>query len=89
MKEALNTINQPTNQLIAVYSDEILYQIQIQTCLEKYASEILPLIFQYLGRATNEIDKNPKGLVKSYYALEMFCENLGKKRIYTCYTTAL
>ena len=34
MKEALNTINQPTNRLIAVYSDEILYQIQIQTCLE-------------------------------------------------------
>ena len=34
MKEALNTINQPTNRLIAVYSDEILYQIQIYTCLE-------------------------------------------------------
>jgi hypothetical protein len=34
MKEALNTINQPTNRLTVVYSDEILYQIQIQTCLE-------------------------------------------------------
>lgn len=50
----------------------------LQPDISKYASEILPLIFQYLGRATNEIDKNPKGLVKSYYALEMFCENLGE-----------
>ncbi|XP_076111369.1 importin-4-like isoform X2 [Mytilus galloprovincialis] len=49
----------------------------LQPDISKYASEILPLVFQYLGRATNEIDKNPKGLVKSYYALEMFCENLG------------
>lgn len=50
----------------------------LQPDISKYASEILPLIFQYLGRATNEVDKNPKGLVKSYYALEMFCENLGE-----------
>ncbi|OWF34795.1 Importin-4 [Mizuhopecten yessoensis] len=50
----------------------------LQPDISKFASELLPLLFQYLGRATQEADKNPKGLTKSYYALEMFCENLGK-----------
>ncbi|XP_033755786.1 importin-4-like [Pecten maximus] len=50
----------------------------LQPDISKFASELLPLLFEYLGRATKEADKNPKGLTKSYYALEMFCENLGK-----------
>ncbi|XP_069113686.1 importin-4-like isoform X2 [Argopecten irradians] len=50
----------------------------LQPEISKFASELLPLLFQYLGRATLEADKNPKGLTKSYYALEMFVENLGK-----------
>ncbi|KAJ8302474.1 hypothetical protein KUTeg_018870 [Tegillarca granosa] len=39
--------------------------------ISKFASELLPLLFQYLGRATQEAEKNPRGLTKSYYALEM------------------
>ena len=27
-----------------------------------------------------EAEKNPKGVIKSHYALEMFCENLGKNK---------
>ncbi|XP_071092179.1 importin-4-like [Haliotis cracherodii] len=51
----------------------------LQPNISKFASELLPLLFQYLGRATQEADKNPKGLTKSYYALEMFIENLEKE----------
>ncbi|KAL5021050.1 hypothetical protein ScPMuIL_000205 [Solemya velum] len=50
----------------------------LQPDISKFASELLPLLFQYLGRATEEAEKNPKGITKSYYALEMFCENLDK-----------
>jgi len=49
-----------------------------QPDISKYASEILPLLFQYLLQVSQEGDKNPRGLTRSYYALEMFCQNLGK-----------
>lgn len=39
---------------------------------------MLPLLFLHLGKATQEAEKNPRGLTKSYYALEMFIENLRK-----------
>ncbi|KAK7114904.1 importin-4-like [Littorina saxatilis] len=51
----------------------------LQPNITKYSSELLPLLFQYLGKATQEADKNPRGLTKSYYALEMFIENLGQE----------
>lgn len=50
----------------------------LQPSISKYAEQLLPLLFQYLGKATQEADKNPRGLTKSYYALEMFIENLSK-----------
>ena len=28
-----------------------------------------------------EVEKNPKGVIKSHYALEMFCENLGMNQV--------
>ena len=31
-----------------------------------------------MAKAEAAGDKDPKGLMNSYYALEMFCENLGK-----------
>ncbi|KAK7498967.1 hypothetical protein BaRGS_00009776 [Batillaria attramentaria] len=51
----------------------------LQPDITKYTSELLPLLFQYLGKATQEADKNPRGLTKSYYALEMFIENLNQE----------
>ncbi|KAL3859840.1 hypothetical protein ACJMK2_010031 [Sinanodonta woodiana] len=50
----------------------------LQPKISKYASQVLPLLFQYLGRASQEADKNPRGLTRSYYALETFCQNLEK-----------
>ncbi|XP_013410822.1 importin-4-like [Lingula anatina] len=50
----------------------------LQPDISKYASELLPLLFDYLNKAINSADKNPGGLVKTYFALETFCENLGK-----------
>lgn len=49
----------------------------LQPEITTFASELLPLLFQYLSKASQEAEKNPRGLTKSYYALETFCENLG------------
>lgn len=49
----------------------------MQPEITTFASELLPLLFQYLSKASQEAEKNPRGLTKSYYALETFCENLG------------
>ncbi|ESO82779.1 hypothetical protein LOTGIDRAFT_229803 [Lottia gigantea] len=51
----------------------------LQPDITKYASELLPLLFQYLGQASQNPESNPRGLTKVYYALEVFCENLEKK----------
>ncbi|XP_052817169.1 importin-4-like [Mya arenaria] len=50
----------------------------LQPDISKYASEVLPLLFQYLLQVSQDADKNQRGLTRSYYALEMFCQNLGK-----------
>ncbi|KAH3769238.1 hypothetical protein DPMN_170487, partial [Dreissena polymorpha] len=50
----------------------------LQPDISKYASEVLPLLFQYLLQVSQDADRNPRGLTRSYYALEMFCQNLGK-----------
>ncbi|XP_045193420.2 importin-4-like [Mercenaria mercenaria] len=50
----------------------------LQPDISKYASDVLPLLFQYLLQVSQEGDKNSHGLTRSYYALEMFCQNLGK-----------
>ncbi|XP_041375551.1 importin-4-like [Gigantopelta aegis] len=51
----------------------------LQPDISKFASQLLPVLFQHLRQETHNADKNPHGLTKSYYALEMFCENLGKE----------
>ncbi|ELT89259.1 hypothetical protein CAPTEDRAFT_159396 [Capitella teleta] len=48
----------------------------LQPNISKYSSELLPLLFECLTRATADITKDPRGVTKTYYALEMFCENL-------------
>merc|ERR1712142_730530 len=50
----------------------------LQPDISKHSTTLLPLIFDHMTKASAEIDKNPRGLTKSYYALEMFVENLGK-----------
>lgn len=50
----------------------------LQPDISKYSNELLPLLFGYLSEATKDADKDPRSITKSYYALEMFCENLGK-----------
>ena len=50
-----------------------------QPDISKYSNELLPLLFGYLSEATREAAMDPRSVTKSYYALEMFCENLGKK----------
>ncbi|GFN80012.1 importin-4 [Plakobranchus ocellatus] len=49
----------------------------LQPDISQYAAQLLPLLFVYLNKSMEEVEKNPKGLVKSHYALETFCENLG------------
>ncbi|XP_064599081.1 importin-4-like isoform X2 [Liolophura sinensis] len=51
----------------------------LQPQISKYASEILPLIYGNISQAVQEEATNPTGIGKCYYALEMFCENLGKR----------
>nr|XP_006824744.1 PREDICTED: importin-4-like [Saccoglossus kowalevskii] len=51
----------------------------LQPHISKYHASILPLLFEYLNqvRAHPATQKDPIGVTKMYYALEMFCENLG------------
>ena len=57
----------------------------LQPDISKFSAELLPILFDYLSQATQHIDKDPKGVIKTYYAVEMFVENLGKDRsIYIC-----
>lgn len=36
------------------------------------------MLFQYLLQVSQDGEKNPRGVTRSYYALEMFCQNLGQ-----------
>nr|CAD7413427.1 unnamed protein product [Timema cristinae] len=58
------------------------------TCFEQchqpeishYASELLPVLFDYLSQLCSQLQNNgkePPGVDRMFYALEMFCENLG------------
>ncbi|XP_072013320.1 importin-4-like [Amphiura filiformis] len=49
----------------------------LQPDISKYHADLLPLLFDYLSKASQTADEKPKGITKTYYALEMFCENLG------------
>ena len=50
----------------------------LQPDISKYHADLLPLLFDYLGKASQTAEEKPRGITKTYYALEMFCENLGK-----------
>ena len=50
----------------------------LQPDISKFSAELLPVLFDYLTQATQHIEKDPRGVTKTYYALEMFVENLGE-----------
>ncbi|KAL8619425.1 hypothetical protein ACOMHN_011776 [Nucella lapillus] len=84
MKVMLHSVCQGLNDAEPVVRNAALFALgqfseHLQPDITKFAAELLPLLFQYLGKATQEADKNPRGLTKSYYALEMFIENLGQE----------
>ena len=49
----------------------------MQPDISKYSGELLPILFSSLNSATLQMEKEPRVITKTYYALEMFCENLG------------
>ncbi|XP_067002902.2 importin-4 [Anabrus simplex] len=52
----------------------------LQPDISRYASELLPVLFEYLAQLCSQLQQNgkePPGLDRMFYALEMFCENLG------------
>ncbi|XP_033626576.1 importin-4-like isoform X1 [Asterias rubens] len=53
----------------------------LQPDISKYHAELLPLLFDYLSQVSATADQSPKGVTRIYYALEMFCENLGSDEL--------
>lgn len=54
----------------------------LQPDISQYAPHLLPILFDYLERLCNQIQekgKEPPGLDRMFYALEMYCENLGEE----------
>ncbi|XP_064467073.1 importin-4-like [Ornithodoros turicata] len=51
----------------------------LQPDIGKYASDVLPMLFNYLSETAEHLKlkgKNPPSLSKTFYALETFCETL-------------
>ncbi|XP_066250026.1 importin-4-like [Euwallacea similis] len=51
----------------------------LQPEISQYASDLLPVLFEYLGQMLKQIEvekKDPPSLERLFYALETFCENL-------------
>lgn len=51
----------------------------LQPEISQYSSELLPVLFEYLGQVCAHIKqekKEPPSINRMFYALEMFCENL-------------
>ncbi|XP_071878378.1 importin-4 [Bombus fervidus] len=51
----------------------------LQPNISQYSSELLPVLFEYLGQICAHIKqekKEPPSVDRMFYALEMFCENL-------------
>lgn len=54
------------------------FSYHMQPDISKFHSELVPLLLNYLSQAVQDpVESNRKGLSRIYYALEMFCENLG------------
>ncbi|KAH9499795.1 Importin-4 [Bulinus truncatus] len=82
LSQMLHTVCQGLNDPSHIVRNAALFTVgqfseHLQPDISNYASELLPILFQYLNKSMEEMEKNPKGVVKSHYALEMFCENLG------------
>lgn len=53
----------------------------LQPDISRYSSELLPILFEYLGHICTFIKqekKEPPSVDRMFYALEMFCENLSE-----------
>ncbi|CAH1780460.1 unnamed protein product [Owenia fusiformis] len=53
----------------------------LQPDISKYAAELLPVLLDYITKVIQEsiqTKKDTSGTTKTFYALEMFCENLDK-----------
>ncbi|XP_060832672.1 importin-4-like [Bombus pascuorum] len=53
----------------------------LQPNISQYSSELLPVLFEYLGQICVHIKqekKEPPSVDRMFYALEMFCENLNE-----------
>lgn len=61
--------------------------MHFQPEISEFADELLPVLFQYLQQLCNRINqqgeggKEPQGVDRMFYALEMFCENLGDRLV--------
>nr|XP_033340225.1 importin-4-like [Megalopta genalis] len=54
----------------------------LQPDISKYSSELLPVLFEYLGQICAHIKqekKAPPSVDRMFYALDMFCENLNER----------
>ena len=54
-----------------------LYFVSFQPDISKYSADILPLLFEKLVN-TSASGQTSASITRTYYALETFCENLGK-----------
>jgi hypothetical protein len=55
------------------------FSIHLQPDISNFSADILPLLFDCLAKSTAMAQDDQLGLTKTYYALEMFCENLEDK----------
>lgn len=58
------------------------YSEHLQPEISQYSSELLPVLFEYLGQVCSYIKqekKEPHAVGRMFYALEMFCENLHER----------
>jgi hypothetical protein len=54
----------------------------LQPDIDKYANDILPILFEYLSATVNSLasgKKVPRSVDRVFYALEMFCETMEAK----------
>lgn len=52
----------------------------LQPDISKYSADILPLLFERLVNSSSS-GKSSASITRTYYALETFCENLGKQAL--------
>lgn len=50
----------------------------LQPDISKFSSELLPLLFACLAKTSHDCGMSRKDIIRTYYAVEMFCENLGR-----------